>query len=238
MRRSRVWGVTINRRGPSGRMILGLIVITLGVLWTLDNLGLADSEAILAWWPIVVIAIGVAKLLGVGTPRHPIWGGTFLVAGTLLLAGNLGYLRFGVWHLWPLALVAIGANMLLRSGRPATLPGVADDHSERLDAVAFWSNYTRKIYSPQFRGGSVTAIMGGADIDLTQATPVEGGAVIDVFLWWAGVEIRVPQDWKVINEATALMGGIEEKSKAAPVDSPHVLVLRGLILMGGVEIKN
>jgi hypothetical protein len=226
------------RRSSSSRLILGLIVITLGVLWTLDNLGLADSEAILAWWPAVVIAIGVAKFFGLSTPRHPIWGATFIVAGSLLLAGNLGYLRFGIWHLWPLALIAIGANMLVRANRPAVSPGVTEDRSERLDGVALLSGFTRRIYSPQFHGGWVTAIMGGAEVDLRQATPVEGGAVLDLFVWWGGVVVRVPEDWKVINGTTTLMGGIEEKTKAAPPESRHVLVLRGLILMGGVEIKN
>jgi len=57
-------------------------------------------------------------------------------------------------------------------------------------------------------------------------------------VWWGGLEMRVPEDWKVVLEGTVLMGGVEDKSKSAPADSPNMLILRGVVLMGGIEIKN
>ena len=236
-RYSALYGVMV-RRPVTGRLILGLIVLTLGVLWTLDNLGLIRSESILRWWPTVVIAIGAAKLVGFGTRRHLVWGVTFTIAGFWLLAGQLEWIHAGLFDLWPLLLIALGIQLLMRS-RQTTVDGVAsDDPSARLSALAIWSGFIRKVSSQEFRGGDVTAVMGGVRIDMRQAKPVAGGAVLDLFVWWGGAELTIPEHWRVVNEATVLMGGVEDKAKSPPPDAHDTLILRGLVVMGGVEIKN
>jgi hypothetical protein len=76
------------------------------------------------------------------------------------------------------------------------------------------------------------------ELDLSAAKPIAGGAVLDLFVWWGGVEIKVPDRWRVVNEATVLMGGIEDQTKNPPDDATDMLILRGLVIMGGVDIKN
>jgi hypothetical protein len=53
-----------------------------------------------------------------------------------------------------------------------------------------------------------------------------------------GMEIRIPEDWAVDNRVTYFMGGSNDRSRL-PTD-PHAprLVLKGFVMMGGVEIKN
>jgi hypothetical protein len=55
---------------------------------------------------------------------------------------------------------------------------------------------------------------------------------------WGGIEIRVPEDWMIDSQVIPLMGGVEDKTRPPTTPSPHRLVLRGMALMGGVEIKN
>jgi hypothetical protein len=226
------------RSRVTGRVLLGLIVIALGFLWTLDNLDVLESEPIVRYWPVVLIAIGVAKLFGLATTRHTVWGVTFLVAGAWLLAGALDVIDVHPFELWPLALIAIGAHLLVRSRGPQPAAGTTEEPSSLINTFAIWSMVNRKVVSQAFRGGEATAVMGGAEIDLRPAKPVPGGAVLDVFVWWGGIDVRVAEHWKVVNEATVLMGGIEDKSKEPPPDSRDVLILRGLVVMGGVDIKN
>ena len=88
-----------------------------------------------------------------------------------------------------------------------------------------------------FRGGELTAFMGGCDIDLRQAA-IHGEAVIDVFAMWGGIDIRVPDDWRVIGRVTPIMGGFEDKTRPPRGAAAHTLVIRGFVLMGGVEVKN
>jgi hypothetical protein len=79
--------------------------------------------------------------------------------------------------------------------------------------------------------------MGGHEIDLRPAKISAGPAVIDLFVWWGGVEIRVPPDWKVTNEALPLLGGVEDNT-VAPQEARGHLILKGTVIMGGVEVKN
>ena len=230
-------GVRVGQR-ISGRLIFGLIVMTLGVLWTLDNLGLVDSDRVLRWWPTVIIAIGAAKLVGLATRQHLVWGATFVVAGLLLLAGQLGLTRIGLEDLWPLLLILLGIQLVTRAFHARGPLDSVDDPSARLNTFAIWSQIDRKPASQEFRGGDVSAVMGGARIDLRRAKPAPEGAVLDLFVWWGGVEITVPEHWKVVNETNVLMGGIEDKTKAGPPDGHDVLILRGLVVMGGIELKN
>jgi predicted membrane protein len=234
-----VYGVRIGP-SPNGRLLFGIIILTLGVLWTLDNLGLVESGVVLQWWPAALILFGIAKLFGLGTRRNVVWGGTFAVAGAWLLAGNLDLIRAHLFSLWPLVLIAIGITIIMRAQRPTDAQGrvTGDDPSDNVSTFAFWSTVGRKALSQQFRGGDVSALMGAISVDLRGAAPVEEGAVIDLFVWWGGIDIIVPPDWKVINEATAIMGGIEDRTKTPPADARHTLILRGVIIMGGVEIKH
>ena len=64
-----VWGERFvarhsRRNRTGGRLWFGIVILGLGVLWTLDNLGFVDSERVLEWWPVVLIALGLSKLLG------------------------------------------------------------------------------------------------------------------------------------------------------------------------------
>src|SRR4028119_2253347 len=44
------------------RLMVGLTIMTVGLLWTLDNLNVLESEPFTRWWPLAVIVIGLARL--------------------------------------------------------------------------------------------------------------------------------------------------------------------------------
>ena len=83
----------------------------------------------------------------------------------------------------------------------------------------------------------MTAFMGGCAIDLRQAA-IHGEAVIDVFAMWGGIEISVPDTWTVIDRVTPIMGGVEDSTRAPGNPQGHTLIVRGVVVMGGIEIKN
>ena len=50
----------------NGRIIGAVILILLGTIFLVNNLGLADIriyEVIRTWWPLILIAIGVSMLI-------------------------------------------------------------------------------------------------------------------------------------------------------------------------------
>ena len=59
-----------------------------------------------------------------------------------------------------------------------------------------------------------------------------------MFALWGGIEIRVPPDWTVVSKITPILGGVDDKTRPPQGASRHCLVLRGFVVMAGVEIKN
>jgi LiaI-LiaF-like transmembrane region len=54
---------------PEG-IVFGLILITLGVLWTLSNLGRLDMlDTLRRWWPLTLVLWGALELVAVAARR-------------------------------------------------------------------------------------------------------------------------------------------------------------------------
>jgi predicted membrane protein len=231
-----------NRLPLTGRLVFGLFVITLGVLFTLDNLGLLEAGEILRWWPTALIVYGLTRLTGVCCRQSTAPGIIFTFAGALLLLHEFNLIHVDPWDFWPVLLVVIGGSMVAGAmrrarGADARVAPAADTDST-FSTFVMWSGIERKVGSLDFRGGDATAIMGGAEIDLRQAKMPGGRAVVDVTVVWGGVELFVPTDWKVTVEALPLMAGIEDATRAPAGETRGHLVVKGVVLMGGVEIKN
>lgn len=222
----------------TGRLIVGLLIVALGVVFTLDQMGVMDSGDVLRWWAVVPLAYGLMRLTGFYCARRTGIGLVFTVGGAWLLLHGLRILVYDPWDFWPVVLIILGVSLVAGSMARARRAGGGEDPSSTLSAFALWSGVTRKVASQDFRGGEVTAIMGGHEIDLRSAKLAEGSAVIDLFVWWGGVDLRVPEDWKVSCEALALLGGIEDASKAPAGEVRGHIILKGLVVMGGVEVKN
>ena len=55
-----------------GRGIVGgIVLLSLGVIFLLANLGIIQTELFRTWWPLLLIFVGVARLLGRGRSYRP-----------------------------------------------------------------------------------------------------------------------------------------------------------------------
>lgn len=103
---------------------------------------------------------------------------------------------------------------------------------------SFFSGNKRVVVSKKFRGGNVTCMLGGAEVDLVQAD-FNGVIYLDVFTLMGGLDISVPSDWVVRNEIVCFMGGVDDKRRFLNKENKNkILVLKGTVIMGGVEIKS
>ncbi|HEY0143269.1 MAG TPA: DUF5668 domain-containing protein [Thermoanaerobaculia bacterium] len=219
------------------RLLIGIAVLTVGLLWTLDNMNIVESERITDWWPVVLIAIGGVRFLDPVANKIP---SVLLVGfGFAFLLDNLGVWDFDLGDLIPLLIAGLGVKLVLDALRRRSAPVVAatDDHDSVVNSFAMMASVQRRSLSTDFRGGDANAIMGGVELDLRGADIGAGKqAVLDTFALWGGIEIRVPQTWRVVNEVFPLMGGFEDVT-VAPQSGP-VLIVRGTAIMGGVKVKN
>ena len=224
----------------TARLVFGFIVLTLGALWTLDNLNILESEPILRWWPLALVAFGLSKLTGIIPRRSPVMGTVFTIVGLVLLGNEMEWFSLRIWTLWPLVLIVIGTSLVLRSLRgpsaPASPEGV--DRNAEVHTFAMMAGVRQKCESQEFRGGDVSAVMGGAELDLRSARAASPQVVIDVFAWWGGVDIFIPGDWRVVSEVVPVMAGFDDQSRPAEGAAPTTLLIRGAAIMGGIEVKN
>ncbi len=90
----------------ASRLFAGLVVTALGAIALLDNFNIVRIGNVWRLWPLILIAVGLAKLLR-GSPGR--FAGTLLsVAGLWLLLENLGAWPYSLGDLWPLFVVAVG----------------------------------------------------------------------------------------------------------------------------------
>jgi predicted membrane protein len=217
---------------------MGLLIIAVGIIFTLDNLGIADARGYLRYWPAGLIAIGLLKLQQARGGGGAIGGLLIVAAGSWLLLESLDIVQISVWQLWPVLLVLFGASMVWQGLRGRSCrTGKATDANATISALAVLGGVARGNNSRRFRGGDLTAIMGGCEIDLRQAA-IDGEAVLEVFAMWGGIQIRVPDDWTVTGRVTPLLGGFDDKTRPPQGAAAHRLVVRGVAIMGGVEVKN
>ncbi len=220
------------------QFVLGLFIIVLGVLFTLDNLGRVDIDRFTDFWPLVLVGIGLVKLGQHSTTPGRLGAALWILVGAWILAWNLDAIPFAFWDFWPLLLILAGASVLWRTWRRHERPAPPGDAVSTITAFCLWSGADRKSNSPDFRGGELTAIMGGVDADLTQAKIKDGEAVLDVFAFWGGIDIKVPADWTVVCQVNPFMGAYEDNTKPPTGNTTQRLVLRGLVVMGGIEVNN
>jgi hypothetical protein len=224
----------------SPRLFLGLAIMGVGLLLTLDNLGLVSSRDIWRYWPALLIVGGLLRMGEFfrcpGRAGVP-WGLGLVIVGALLLLANMGLLHLR--QVWPLFLLLLGASMVWRSfgGRGDVGPAKVEDASGSLSVFSLMGGVRRGTNTQDFQRGDAFAMMGGCEIDLTQAVMRGETAVFDVFAMMGGIVIRVPESWAVENRGLALLGGFEDKTRRPPEPS-KVLVLRGFAMMGGIEVKN
>ena len=247
----------------SPRLVLGFAVIAVGLLLTLDNLGVLEARYFWRYWPVLLIAGGLAKTVeSMRECGRPVGMG-LAVIGVVLLIANFGLIQ--VRQLWPLFLLGLGASIVWKAlARPgAEGRDVADrlketfrssvegtvrssveggaspegNPSPGLSAFAVLGGVRRATNAQDFKRGDAFAFMGGCELDLREASMKDDEAVFDIFALMGGVEMRVPEDWVVDNRGFALLGGFVDKTR--PVrDAKKRLVLTGLAVMGGVEVKN
>ncbi|MFC4931146.1 LiaI-LiaF-like domain-containing protein [Massilia sp. GCM10023247] len=235
-------------RVVTSQVLMGVLVIAIGLLFLLDNLDIIEVRQALAFWPLVFIFAGVAKLLDTNSPNGYLVGLAGIGIGTAMILNRLGIIDFSWRAFWPLVLIAVGAMVVYRAmtGSPAARAGIAvvddkdrmtgADDTATVDVTAILGGFERRVHSQDFRGGEVTAVMGGCTLDMRGAS-IRGEAVINVFAFWGGVTIKCPPDWTIILQGTPIMGGFEEKT-VSPPDSSKRLVIRGYAIMGGVEVRN
>jgi predicted membrane protein len=226
----------------TGALIPGLILVGVGVLFLLDNLNIIYARDFVRYWPVILIAAGLAKLVDAPHSGGRPAGVILLLVGSVFLVDNLGLLHLGFRALWPLALIAMGLMLLWQRLSPETYSpeGTPRGAAGGLNETAVFGGCKRVLNTDDFKGGQVSAVFGGVELDLRRAGIRGDSATIDISAIFGGVEIRIPQNWSAVMHGTAIFGGYEDKANQPDPASPDFkrLIVKGAVVFGGCEIKN
>ena len=235
--------------GPlhSTRLWVGLAIIFLGVLAALDNLRVFQHVSLIRLWPLVLVVMGLTRL-GQNKPERGIPGPILIGAGAFLLLLTFGGENLAEF-VGPFFIVLLGIFIVTKAlQKNRSVPAELASHDNFLSGTAIFGGAKRRPATPGFKGGDMTAIFGGFELDL-RSTTLDGETVrVDVFILFGGGEIRVPQGWDVAMKGTTIAGAFEDKTLHLP--APEVLdgvlppatrptlVLTGLALFGGLTVTN
>jgi predicted membrane protein len=231
----------------TGRYFIGGILILLGIGFLFDQVYFWDfSEIVSTWWPLAIILLGAIQL---SKKNSGLTSGIFIIiVGLLLQADELGYLYYGFWAaFWPIMIIALGILMLSRRV-PASWRRHHDRIHEKINGRmvanaeynAIFSSVDQAIDSDEFTGTSVSAIFGGADIDLSDTVISPDGALLDLNVIFGSIKVRLPRNCVVKTDGYPIFGSLDNKTRPAMqegLDLP-VILIKYFAAFGSIELKN
>lgn len=238
----------------SSRLVIGLIIVAIGALLLLGNLGWLDARHLLrTLWPLALVAAGVSMMRNPERGKNQPWAWVLITVGLWIFLDKIGWLYFNIWQLIiPAILLGVGGRLVYRALKERseeaqahdpdlpvstlTLPG--EEKPEFVRSFAFMSYCDLHPVLNPFRGGDISAVMGGVKLDLRDTKMYGEQATLDVFAFWGGIEILVPPDWIVSSKVTPIIGGFVDSRRPSKVIPTKTLLIRGFNLMSGVEVKN
>jgi predicted membrane protein len=226
-------------------VFFGAIVVAIGCMLLLDNLGIVRFHDVWQYWPVLLIAYGVSRVVDSHSPSGYVWGGVVALIGAFLLLDTLDIIVFNFAVIWPLLLIAFGLSVLVRALERNRIgfggAGVPSSTSPVVGTHAFFSDSKSGTETQDFHGGEATAIFGAARFDLRNASMTIDEARIDVNVVFGEAEVRVPETWSVVNRASAIFAGVNDKT-IHPKPDPNVktprLVITGVVVFGGITLRN
>jgi predicted membrane protein len=226
------------RRLLAPPVIIGVGVIALGVLFLLDNFGYRTAGTVLGYWPVILIAVGVVKLVSARSVPAAIGGSVWVLLGAWILSDKVEILHRTVATLlrigWPLVLVGLGFVILRRAMSGERV--IPAEPTNFVDLTAIAGGVNRVVSAPDFKGADLTAIFGGTQLDLRR-TVLHTKAAVDVFALFGGVELTVPENWIVEPRITSIFGGVEDRTRPPADPNAPRLVVMGTVIFGGIAIK-
>ena len=238
----------------SGRnnMWTGIFILIVGVA-ALMKAFLVPMPEWLFTWPMILLLLGLFLAV-----RHNFHGVAWLIlmlVGSVFLLENANPDIAMRQYTWPLVLIVVGLFIILRPRRhrwqspdekkssvsSETDPAMNDEtysQEDYVDATSIFGGTKKNILSKNFKGGDLVNIFGGSEINLTQAD-FTGTAVIELTTIFGGTTLIVPSNWTVQSEAVTIFGGMEDKRPVTEAESrDRVLLIKGTVLFGGIDIKS
>ena len=226
-------------RNPSKGMAFGMLIVGFGLILLLSNFNVISDEVkhIFFSWEMLLIAIGVINLFD----RSRWFGLTLIALGGTFMLLHLFNFSFSFHQIfWPSLIILMGFLLIFGRHRQVRerVINIGTDADDIIDAVSIFGGGKRMVTSQNFMGGKVTTIFGGSEINLMNSKLAEGNNILEIICLFGGTELIVPADWNIKMEVMHILGGSDDKGiRSSAIDPTRTLVIKGIVMFGGSEIK-
>ena len=220
------------------RILWGIVLIFIGVIWGLNRTGVADINIFFAgWWTLFIIVPSIISLFESDSNKTS--SIIFLVIGILLLLASQGVFEFEIlWEiLLPAIVILIGLSLIFGHKVDFNVKEktkcLNSDDTESIFAAFGEQNVSKS--GEKFEKANLNAIFGAVKLDLRDAK-LEKETVIGAWAIFGGIEILVPEDCIVKVKATPVFGGVSNERKNNE-DAKKTIYIEAYAIFGGLDIK-
>ena len=233
----------------NSKRLIGLILLILAILLIGGTLDLWDSGDILSdFWPVAIIAIGIMQFINKSNTS----GWFLLIVGSIFLVQSLDLLEgINLWdYIWPLILLAIALRMIIGRKRPVFNKDKSDKYdsadfdsftketgsSEASNPFVMFGGISRSYYIDDYKGGNITTLFGGSEIDLRGCKVNANKIYIDVNTLFGGCELYIPNNWNVKLSGFPIFGAKDVVGRPSNSPDAPTVHIRTVTAFGGLEI--
>ena len=231
------------------RILGGMVLIGIGIILLAKKMGALIPDWVFSW-QMLIIVFGI--YIGAKRAFRGIGWLIPVVIGSVLLMDKVAPELSIKPYLWPTAIIVAGLSMILRPHRGCRSHRWKRWEEQKRNVESFsspedtinshcvFSGVKKNIISKDFKGGQINCVFGGAEIDLSQCD-INGKVILELENVFGGTKLIIPSNWMLQNELVTVMGGVEDKrytQQNTGGQNEKILILRGNVVFGGVEIKN
>jgi hypothetical protein len=96
-------------------LVFGVLFLAIGLMFTLDNLGLFEVGRLRNYWPLLLVAMGIPGLVAPKDSGEQVWAVVLIAAGVFFQLRRLDLIDWSWYEIWPLFLILAGVVLLVRT---------------------------------------------------------------------------------------------------------------------------